>query len=79
MVPFADNPAIETASLPVLVAIAGVGAIVLIYRVAILDWCRATLGTGLGGFMGRAFIAIGGYGWLLIGLAGIVFWVFDLL
>ncbi len=77
MIPFADDPAIDTAPLPLLVAIAGVGALGVIYRVAILGWCRTTLGAGTGGFVGRAFIVIGGYGWLLIGLAGIVFWLAD--
>ena len=76
MIPFADNPAIDTAPLPFLVALTGVGALVVVYREAILDWCRTTLG-GTGGFVGRAFIVIGGYGWLLIGLAGVVFWLAD--
>jgi hypothetical protein len=78
MPPFADNPAIETAPLPALVAIAGVGGLIVLYRTAILDWCRATLGVRAGNLVGRTFVGIGGYGWLLIGLLGVVVWAFDL-
>jgi len=27
--------------------------------------------------VGRAFIVLGGYGWLLFGLIGIFLWIFD--
>jgi hypothetical protein len=75
--PFADNPAIEAAPLPALVAVAGVGWLIVRYRTAIIDWSRATLGERAGSLVGRAFVGIGGYGWLLIGLLGVIFWVFD--
>ena len=74
---FADDSAIETAPLLVLVAVAGVGWLIVVYRTAILDWCRASLGAGPGNFVGHALVGIGGYGWLLIGSLGVVFWVFD--
>jgi hypothetical protein len=69
--------AIETAPLPALAGVAAVGALVVIHRVAVLSWCRATLGVGVGSLAGRAFVAIGGFGWLLIGVIGILFWIFD--
>lgn len=78
MLSFADNPAIETAPLPVLVAIAGMGWLIVLYRTAIRDWCRASFGVRTGEFIGSAFVGIGGYGWLLVGLSGVVFWIFDL-
>ena len=77
MTVFADSSAIETAALPALVAVAGVGLLIVLCRAAILDWCRARLGAGSGTFVGRAFVGIGGYGWLLIGSLGVVLWVFD--
>ena len=69
--------AIGTAPLPVLAGVAAVGAVIVIHRGAVLRWCEATLGAGAGALVGRAVIAIGGYGWLLIGLIGVFLWVFD--
>jgi hypothetical protein len=74
---FADDSAIETAPLLVLVAVAGAGWLIVLYRAAILDWCRASLGARPGTLVGHAVVGIGGYGWLLIGSLGVVFWVFD--
>jgi hypothetical protein len=62
--------AIETAPLPVLADVAAVGAVIVIFRVAVLNRCRVTLSAGVGLLAGRAFVAIGGFGWLLIGLMG---------
>jgi hypothetical protein len=73
----AESSAIETTPLPALVAVAGVGWLIVLYRTAILDWCRASLGARAGTVVGRAFVGIGGYGWLLIGSLGVVLWVFD--
>ena len=77
MVPFTASAAIETAQLPILVSIAGVGCLVVIYRRMVLGWCESAFGTSAGGFIGRAFVAVGGYGWLLIGLMGVLLWAFD--
>jgi hypothetical protein len=77
MVAFADNPTIETASLLALVAVACVGWLIVRDRAAIVPWCQATFGAKTGSSVGRAFVGIGGYGWLVIGTLGVVFWVFD--
>ena len=73
----AGNPAIDTAPLPVLLAVAGVGWLIVLYRTAIVEWCRASLGARAGTFLGRALVGIGGFGWLLFGSLGVVLWVFD--
>jgi hypothetical protein len=74
---FADSSAIETASLPSLVAVAGLGALIVIYRVAILDWWKTTIGAKPGDSSDVPSSSSGGYGWLLIGLVGVVFWFAD--
>ena len=45
--------AVETAPLPVLAGIAALGAVIVIHRVAVLNWCRATLGAGVGSLAGQ--------------------------
>ena len=73
----AASSAIETAPFSVLAGVAAIGAVIVLYRVAILHWCQTAMGTGVGTLAGGAFIVIGGYGWLLFGLIGILLWVFD--
>ena len=67
---------LDAAAQALTIAVAGVGWLIVLYRASILDWCRVTFGARAGDLVGRAFVGIGGYGWLMIGLLGVVFWVF---
>ena len=77
VIPFADNSAIETAPAPGARCSCRRGRPHRRLPGGDPQLVQNAFGTGTGGFVGRAFIVIGGYGWLLIGLAGIVFWLAD--
>ena len=70
---------ISTAPLPVLVAVAAIGWLIVRSRDAIVDWCVRAAGERAGAFIGRSFVTVGGYGWGILGGIAVVLWFVDLI
>lgn len=73
---FADNPSFDTAPLPVLVAMAGLGFLMLRSRGAGLRFLAEMFAGRISG-PGRPMNVIVGYLLLIVGLAGTVLWFVD--
>jgi hypothetical protein len=74
----ADDPNIWTAPLPVLVAIAGLGYLILRSRSEVLkNIAAATLPGPLGRKHAGALVRIQGYSLLVVGSVGTVLWFVD--
>ena len=74
---FADNPNIDTAPLPVLVAIACLGFLIVRSRSSLLRFLGQMFAGGTGKVFGTSVAVVAGYGMMLGGVIGTVLWFVD--
>ncbi|MDA0184346.1 hypothetical protein OJ997_28840 [Solirubrobacter phytolaccae] len=74
---FGDNPNIDTAPLPVLVAVACLGFLIVRSRSSLLRFLGQMFAGGTGTLFGKSVAIIAGYGLMLGGIVGTVLWFVD--